>query len=496
MGKWNEYQMSKASEVTGNDTILLYDFETQDMKQVDITTFKTSIRPFVEETVEKGMDTFKEEVDKDLGDVWKEVYYLKKLQFNEPISWTLRTGIADDGRTALNQYTAVSQPLAVEGGSVYIYDGDIRDASRIYFIVRVHFYSDGEYIGKAGVNINKEPITVPDGTDTVIIEFGRAKRDLVTITQNDIDIYYKGEFASFTQMAKGVEEVLGIPKEYTVTNADELLQLFIDLKDDKKEKTVYLQGGEYDIFNAYKTLGITSPPQGTSTSNYFDYNVFVPLNTNIIGRGDVVLKWMPTSSEISALESQIWCPVNVVGSISMENITIHVKNARYCIHDDGHNENADTVHEYKNVICIFEAPDEGYTLHNTIGFGFDPRGRYLFEGCTFINLSDGVNHSAFYGHGSTSASQNPAKDSANVVVKDCVIKSVGANTVRLQTITAVREHIKTLFSNCYISRNVLLTQLSSVAGAKNPFDLTLLHSGSPSVNVTDTTNPYEVKIYQ
>ena len=419
---------------------------------------------------------------------------IAEIQYNEPIEWELKKGVSSTGVEGTNNYSALSQHLSVNGGDIYRYEGDIRDSANIIFSIYLHFYKNGEWQSRINVNINKDPITIPDGIDTFRIMFGRTTASGVQISQEDLS-YYKGRITSFAQIAKGIAEELEIPKEYTVTNAVELLQLFVKLKDDKREKIIYLQGGEYDVFGAYKSLNIPSPPSGTSTSDYFDYNVFVPLNTSLIGRGDVVLNWLPTASQISALESQIWCPINIVGSVKMENVTIHVKNGRYCIHDDGHNANADTIHEYKNVTCIFENPDSGYTLKNTIGFGFDARGRYNFEGCTFINNSQGTNDSAFYGHGSTKASANPSKDSASVTVKDCVMISVGANTVRLQTITNVREHIKTLFSGCHIARNVLLTQLSSVAGATNPFDVTLLKSGTPTVTVTDTTNPYEVKVY-
>ena len=455
--------------------------------------------PEINDSEESEVDTWSSkkiagELDKEKKDIAELKGDLTQVQYNEPISWTLKKGISSSGVEDTTNYSALSQHLSVNGGDIYRYEGDIRDSANIIFSIYLHFYKNGEWQSRINVNINKDPITIPDGIDTFRIMFGRTTASGVQISEGDLS-YYKGRITSFAQIAKGIAEELEIPKEYTVTNAVELLQLFVKLKDNKREKIIYLQGGEYDVFDAYKSLNIPSPPSGTSTSDYFDYNVFVPLNTSLIGRGDVVLNWLPTASQISAVESQIWSPINVLGSIHMENITLHVKNGRYCIHDDGHNKNADTIHEYKNVACIFENPDSGYTLKNTIGFGFDARGRYNFEGCTLINNSPGTNDSAFYGHGSTKASANQSKDSASITVKDCVMISAGANTVRLQAITNVREHIKTLFSGCHIAKNVLLTQLSSVTGAKNPFDVTLLKSGTPTVTVTDTTNPYEVKIY-
>ncbi len=274
-------------------------------------------------------------------------------------------------------------------------------------------------------------------------------------------------------------------------------QTLLDLKDNTKPKTIYVYGGEYDIFREYRTAGIPTPPAGTSTSDYFDYNAIVPLNTKIIGLGDVVLKWMPDSSEIDALSSKIQGPFNAIGSVRLENVTIRVKNGRYCIHDDGHNKNADTVHEYINVNCIYEPADSGYGLSNTTGFGFETRGRYLLDGCTFINNMTG-HQSAFYGHGSTNSSGNPAQDSAEIVVKNCVFIT-GSDTsnrvVRLQSIATVREHIKTLIANTHIGGGVLLTQISSNPTAKNSFDVTILHSGNPEITVSDKNNQYPVKVY-
>ena len=86
------------------------------------------------------------------------------------------------------------------------------------------------------------------------------------------------------------------PDVYYVTPSDSLTALFYDLKDDAREKIIYVQGGEYDIFQEYKDLGIATPPDDVSSSDYLDRCVFVPRNTKLIGIGNVKLTYNPAKA--------------------------------------------------------------------------------------------------------------------------------------------------------------------------------------------------------
>ena len=130
-----------------------------------------------------------------------------------------------------------------------------------------------------------------------------------------------------------------------------ITKLFLMLANDDSEKTIYIDSGEYDIFREYKEAGIDSPPDDVDVSDYMRYNAFLPINTSLIGVGNVLLRFSPHKDEITYGESRTWAPLNILGGCHVENIEIYCKNGRYCIHDDAHNEYKNSVHFYKHVRC-------------------------------------------------------------------------------------------------------------------------------------------------
>lgn len=156
------------------------------------------------------------------------------------------------------------------------------------------------------------------------------------------------------------------------------------IKDDDSEKTVYVHQGVYDI---YSELGgaeyINSLP---SDSNWRDIQPIIPPNTKIIGAGNVTLRFMVDDRQINEDKKSLvnlFSPVNVSGSCTIENISIEAKNCRYCIHDetsgnkifDGavHNFIGVRAHMYKGSLghggCYFAGHNSGM--------------RFLFDNCSF-----------------------------------------------------------------------------------------------------------------
>ena len=99
-----------------------------------------------------------------------------------------------------------------------------------------------------------------------------------------------------------------------------LTALFLLLKNDETKKTIYIDEGVYDIFKEYKEAGIPSPPDNVTSPDYFDYNAFLPHNTNLIGIGNVRLEFNPGKDEITYGESRTWSPLNVLGECYIENL--------------------------------------------------------------------------------------------------------------------------------------------------------------------------------
>lgn len=273
-----------------------------------------------------------------------------------------------------------------------------------------------------------------------------------------------------------------------------LSRLFLELSDDYAEKTVYVDSGVYDIFKEYKELGVKSPPDDVKAGDYFSYNVFLPLNTKLIGLGDVCLKFSPEPKDITYGESITWAPLNVLGGCHIENIEIYCKNGRYCIHDDCHNKHQNVNHCYKNVRCVYELGDEkdGKLLgfNNTIGFGFGQGCRFEFDDCTFEFVGGG-NHSAFYGH--EAGRENPS-NAPILVIRNCKILGSTDNdrAVRLQSLAVADLRVLTSFESCNIVGGIYLTIHNN--DSAQHFDVTLNNSGNPPLKIDkEEENRYPVK---
>lgn len=275
-----------------------------------------------------------------------------------------------------------------------------------------------------------------------------------------------------------------------------LTQLFLELAEDEQEKIIYIDAGTYDIFQEYKTAGIPSPPDDVTAPDYFDYNAFLPVNTKLIGIGTVWLEFAPGAEEITYGESRTWSPLNILGECHVENIGIHCKNGRYCIHDDSHNACQNTVHHYKHVRCIYEHGDtkDGRLLgfNNAVGNGMAQGTKFEFEDCTFQFIGSG-NHSAFYTHDSGAAN---AENAPSLIFKHCLFLGGEGNerALRLQSLATADLRILTRVESCYFLGGIYLT-IYRESSAQH-YDVTLINSGNPPWKIDrEGENRYPVKIY-
>ncbi len=285
---------------------------------------------------------------------------------------------------------------------------------------------------------------------------------------------------------------VGATREYT-----SLTRLFLDLAEDEAEKTIYVDPGVYDVFREYKEAGIQSPPDDVTVGDYFSYNVFLPLNTKLIGIGNVRLEFSPSPDEITYAESRTWAPLNVTGACYIENIEIYCKNGRYCIHDDCHNKYQNVNHYYKHVRCFYELGDTNEKgqllgLNNTIGFGFAQGCKFEFDDCTLQFIGEG-NYSAFYGH--ETGWENPL-NAPSLILRNCLILGSESNSkvLRLQNLAKADLHILTRIESCYILGGIYLTIFGDKSAQR--FDVTLINSGNPPQLIDKAEeNKYPIKVF-
>ena len=276
-----------------------------------------------------------------------------------------------------------------------------------------------------------------------------------------------------------------------------ITKLFMELKDDVSEKTIYLDSGTYDIFREYKEVGMPSPPDDIKAGVYFEYNAFLPYNTRLIGIGNVQLRFAPAPEEITYGESRTWSPLNIIGACHIENIMIYCKNGRYCIHDDGHNREKNTIHSYKHVRCTYELSDmkDGRLLgfNSTIGNGMAQGTKFEFEDCTFEFLGGG-NHAAFYTH--ESGKEDP-ENAPTLIFKNCLFLGSPDNdrVMKLQNLATTPLRIYTRVESCYFLGGIYLNVYSEKSAQH--YDVTLINSGDPKQTIDkEAENLYPIKVYQ
>lgn len=286
-------------------------------------------------------------------------------------------------------------------------------------------------------------------------------------------------------------------------------QCLLDLKDDDRPKTIIVDGGEYDIFQEYRDANVPRRDPNDAYENrhdYMPYVVIVPPNTHIIGQGRVVLKYMPDASDTYKNESDVVSVLNVSGSATIENIEIHGKNCRYCIHDEtlGMDRYSESRKIYKNVKCIMEMPDNDVTdgrslgFKHTIGFGFDDRFYFEFDDCTFINNAEAR---AFYMHNRTRSNRGYAynvDNSSTIIVNRCIMKSNSNLDAALVNSNGATQRIISKFTSCYFHNKKITAADDSggVAGTyPNAYQIVLLGCNTTEVGIPDESNLYPPEIY-
>lgn len=224
------------------------------------------------------------------------------------------------------------------------------------------------------------------------------------------------------------------------------------LKDDKDEKIIYINKGVYDIFSELggdeyiKTL--------TGDEKWDEVSCIIPINTTIIGKGNVILEWTPSDDKIvNDKIANLFSPLNIVGSCCVENIEIMCSNSSYSIkiHNLDENELNDSICTFKNVrVKQFNGCYDN--TNSVISVDVVVRGRYVFENCVFEGEKPNIltcRTSEYY-------SEN---DSSNLIFNNCIFNQTVTDIANNENTTIKFISWKDSFytnvnyatlSNCYV----------------------------------------------
>lgn len=335
--------------------------------------------------------------------------------------------------------------------------------------------------------------------------------------QNTNVIYSRQRYYSAGGNYWGAWTKVGGEEEYHVGSGQtytSFTSCLLDLKGNNRKKVIYIHEGEYDMFEEYLaevTAGrITIPADDITSPDYFEpYNAFVPNNTRIVGLGNVILKMTPTVAQLESMSgesdksgygaSRTWSPLNIYGSVEIENITVKGHNCRYCLHNDDHNNYPNSRQYYKNVRFLYEKSDRDSQerllgFNNTIGFGIQNNSTHIFEDCEMYMDTDG-NDSAYYGH------EGGSNKNGKLILRNCRIHSNNFSNnrvVRFQSLATAQGKVNALFESCYINGGIELNMYYS--NSPQNFDVDLVNTNKLPIRRTIASggtivDPYTVKWY-
>lgn len=275
---------------------------------------------------------------------------------------------------------------------------------------------------------------------------------------------------------------VGAGKEYT-----SFTECIKSLPDDGLDKIVYVDGGVYDIF---EEIGGTEYAQSIPESSedlWRQYNTIIPSNTKIIGIGEVIFNFTPTSDQMTATSARYLSPLNVSGNIEIENITINADNCRYCIHDEtsGIADFTGSVHKYKNVHLNKKRTSKG--IDCAFGCGFNTSQVFEFDGCVFESNDRAL---SFHNRGAD-------VDGTIITIKNSALitnKYGTQRSLRFGNVNPKQVHIPVNIFNSYI--NGLIKIQNETSEKPNAFDLSLFNCGEKEVVIECATNIYIPKIYK
>lgn len=278
-----------------------------------------------------------------------------------------------------------------------------------------------------------------------------------------------------------------------------LTECFRTLADDSHNKTIEIKAGVYDIFN--ELGGKSYIDSITLPKNWRDVQPIVPNNTKLIGIGNVVLEFLPSSDDIKSSDyAFLFSPLNLSGNCSLQNLTIKCKNCRYGIHDETSSIEAynDAVQSFQDIKVVKLANDAGISTPSVaFGAGIGARSKWNFNNCSF--KTDYID--VFSVHTNNAREE----DSAIITISDCVFEAANSSDNKIANVLFVSNNIKNsqskqnyvYINNCYISGNVSLIN-NGVENVKQQFDVTIKFGKNLGTYVQKgfIENDYPIKIIE
>lgn len=306
----------------------------------------------------------------------------------------------------------------------------------------------------------------------------RTTSEFYKINKNLINV---GE--EFSVIKKRIDDIEYKPIYRVGANGDftGIHEAFAALKNNDRPKIIYIDGGEYDV---YKEMGgdsfIDTIPTDVQSLDWPLYSNYVPDNTDVIGIGQVYIKFLPPET-IPAQKKAVICPMAFRGAVKLENISIEASNCRYCVHDEAGTtpNNQGKTKMFKNV----HLHNLGGGYETAYGAGFQKNNTIIFDNCSF--------HSP--GNPWSTHDNAGTEDNTTISISNSLFISdrEGVKSIVLKNLNGKSGYKQVYISNCVLSS----LHLADSAELLNRYKVKIVRCGEVDVTAENVNANDYVEIF-
>lgn len=214
---------------------------------------------------------------------------------------------------------------------------------------------------------------------------------------------------------------------------------------------------EYNVYNIYiyndidlyRDLGGDDYYRGLTQTNGFMQGLILPNYVNLIGVGDISIKYNAPDSLATSANVPCISTINLTYNNELENLKIYGRNVRYVIHDETNNLFHDLKRKFKNCYIEHLGNVSGtWTSSHTLGCGCGSNCNYEYINCTFVNTV-----TPYLMHNNTN------QKSSKLYFDNCEFigwKQYGS--VSLSGLSGTTTQCYATFNNCKLNGHILTTR--------------------------------------
>lgn len=198
--------------------------------------------------------------------------------------------------------------------------------------------------------------------------------------------------------------------------------------------TVYVNAGVYDL-----TVELADKIGPSYDGNRYNHGILLGYNTHWIFSDGSYLKFNYDGSNVDV--ANLYSPLVICGSCTLENLNIEVRNCQYCVHDDWYVRDSNWIVKYINCVMKHNGNTVGsYDAPICIGGGLLPNEIVQIEGGKYT-CQPAFNYPISY--------HSLYQSSSTIYPSRLIFKDIWmSGGIRLQDAPYNSNHVETIITNC------------------------------------------------